>query len=111
MEFAALEQNAYSLLYSRLDRSAIRSISIYMEEATVNGAGIGYCSRVGAHKNHACPGLPDGVSSLELLCSVAAMLTVATSRGEERTRIDDERFQLTSNSLANFSLGGEEKHI
>ena len=33
------------------------------------------------------------------------------SRGEERTRIDDERFQLTSNSLANFSLGGEEKHI
>lgn len=33
----------------------------------MNGAGIGYCSRVGAHKNHACPGLPDGVSSLELL--------------------------------------------
>ena len=32
-------------------------------------------------------------------------------RGEERTRIDDERFQQTSNSLANFSLGGEEKNM
>ena len=30
---------------------------------------------------------------------------------KERTRLDDERFQQTSNSLANFSLGGEEKNM
>ena len=28
-------------------------------------------------------------------------------RGEERSRLDDERFQQTANSLANFSLTGE----
>ena len=32
-------------------------------------------------------------------------------RGEERSRLDDERFQQTANSLANFSLTGEEKSM
>jgi len=33
------------------------------------------------------------------------------ARGEERTRQDNARFKSTSNSLANFSLGGEEKSL
>ena len=37
--------------------------------------------------------------------------TSCVSSVKERTRLDDERFQQTSNSLANFSLGGEEKNM
>ena len=33
------------------------------------------------------------------------------ARGEERTRVDNERLQATANSLANFALGGEEKSL
>ena len=33
------------------------------------------------------------------------------ARGEERTRADNEKLQKQTNSLANFSLGGEEKSL
>ena len=40
-----------------------------------------------------------------------ADIEVLLKRGEERSRLDNERFEQQANSLANFSLSGEEKSL
>ena len=62
-----VERNAYFRYHSLINRTIIRSLELYTEPRAARSSRHGYCSRPGMGKNHACPYLPDGGSSLQLL--------------------------------------------
>ena len=67
IDFTAFESNAYSLLHGQLNRSIVRSMSVYSETAPAAASGYGYCSSPSTLANHECPALLDGSSTMELI--------------------------------------------